>query len=380
MRNDNRIMIHSFKRSLYNRWMMVMGLSLAISYLSLYPSNAQTVEASISPIEMLVGEQAKVTVTVTMKEGQTAVFPVFKPTQLLTPGVEVLGSTELGVQSKEDGYVERSVDYVLTSFDDTLYYLPPFEVAIDGKVYKSKSLALKVLTVEVDTLHPEQFYGPKPVQDNPFLWSEWELPFWLSVLVVVLMAVGYYFYLRLRDNKPIIAKIRIIKRILPHQRAMKAIEALRIEHRGLNDNNQESQKEYYTLLTDALRKYIEERYGFSAMEMTSTEIIDRLMKSPDAKALDELRQLFQTADLVKFAKYSTLINENDANLMSAIEFINETKIENVPTQETVKPQLTEEQIRSRKARAALQLSIAGIAFGCVALLVYIVYQVYLLLS
>jgi hypothetical protein len=359
---------------------MVMGLSLAISYLSLNPSKAQTVEASISPIEMLVGEQAKVTVTVTMKEGQTAVFPVFKPTQLLTPGVEVLGSTELGVQSKEDGYVERSVDYVLTSFDDTLYYLPPFEVAIDGKVYKSKSLALKVLTVEVDTLHPEHFYGPKPVQDNPFLWSEWELPFWLSVLVVVLMAVGYYFYLRLRDNKPIIAKIRIIKRILPHQRAMKAIEALRIEHRGLNDNNQESQKEYYTLLTDALRKYIEERYGFSAMEMTSTEIIDRLMKSPDAKALDELRQLFQTADLVKFAKYSTLINENDANLMSAIEFINETKMENVPTQETVKPQLTEEQMRSRKARAALQWSIAGIAFGCVALLVYIVYQVYLLLS
>ena len=35
--------------------------------------------------------------------------------------------------------------------------------------------------------------------------------------------------------------------------------------------------------------------------------------------------LFQTADLVKFAKYNTLINENDANLVNAIEFINQTK-------------------------------------------------------
>lgn len=34
-----------------------------------------------------------------------------------------------------------------------------------------------------------------------------------------------------------------------------------------------------------------------------------------------------TADLVKFAKYSTLINENDMNLVNAIEFINQTKQE-----------------------------------------------------
>ena len=36
--------------------------------------------------------------------------------------------------------------------------------------------------------------------------------------------------------------------------------------------------EYYTRLTAILRTYIEKRYGFNAMEMTSTEIIDRLLK------------------------------------------------------------------------------------------------------
>jgi hypothetical protein len=197
--------------------------------------------------------------------------------------------------------------------------------------------------------------------------------------MLVLIIIGSYLYLRLRDNKPILASVRIVKRLLPHQIAMKEIEALRTEHRSLNEDNQESQKEYYTRLTETLRKYIEERYGFSAMEMTSSEIIERLTKAPDAASLNELRQLFQTADLVKFAKYSTLINENDANLMSAIEFINETKQENLPTTETVKPQLTAEQMRSEKQRTALTWSVVVIAIICAGLFGYVVYNIFNLL-
>ncbi len=339
-----------------------------------------TVEATIDPIEILVGEQTQVKVTATMKEGSVAVFPVFQPAQPLMPGVEVLEGREEGVHGKDNGFVERSVVYTLTSFEDSLFYLPPFVVQVDGKPYKSKSLAMKVITIEVDTLHAEKFFGPKTVQDNPFLWEEWSSPFWMSVLLLVLMAVGYYLYLRFRDNKPIIATIRIIKKILPHQRAMNEIEALRVERKGMGDDSQESQKEYYTKLTDTLRRYIEERYGFSAMEMTSAEIIERLMQAPDSKSLEELRQLFSTADLVKFAKYSTLINENDANLMSAIEFINETKQENLPTEETVKPQLTEEEVRSKKTRTALKWTIIGIGVACVALFGVILYSLYQLVA
>ncbi len=362
------------------RWMKVILLAFGICHLSPVCAVAQSVsvEATINPIEIFVGQQAQVRVTATMKEGSTAVFPVFQPNQQITPGVEVLGSTDEGVHGKENGYIERSVVYTLTSFYDTLYYLPPFVVNVDGKESKSKSLALKVLTIEVDTLHPEQFFGPKGVQDNPFLWEEWASAFWLSVLLLLLLAVGYYLYLRLRDNKPIIKAISFVKRILPHQRAIQEIETLRADLRP-SDDNQESMKLYYTKLTDALRKYIEERYGFSAMEMTSTEIIEHLMKAADAKSLDELRHLFQTADLVKFAKYSTLINENDANLMSAIEFINETKQENEPTVQEVKPQFTEEELRSKTQRSVLKWAIIGICTVSVVLLVYIVYSLYQLL-
>ena len=142
----------------------------------------------------------------------------------------------------------------------------------------------------------------------------------------------------------------------------------------------ENSKEYYTKLTDTLRKYIEERYGFNAMEMTSSEIIDRLMSTKDQKSLDELRQLFTTADLVKFAKYSTLINENDANLVNAIEFINQTKLENVPVEEMVKPQLSEEDQRSQKTRRVLKYFITAIAVVCLMIFGYVVFVLYSLLG
>jgi hypothetical protein len=210
------------------------------------------------------------------------------------------------------------------------------------------------------------------VQDNPFDWEldDWAKPFWLSVVMLVLMAMAYYLYIRLRDNKPVIARIRIVKRLLPHQKAMKAIEEIKAEH----IITAEDPKEYYTRLTDALRKYIEERYGFNAMEMTSSEIIDRLSKA-DPESLNELHQLFQTADLVKFAKYSTLINENDANLVSAIDFINRTKVEVPPEQQVVKPQLTEEQLRSKKSRTTLKATIAVLCAASFVLFCYIIYCV-----
>ena len=353
-----------------------LSLSIILTASVLAASAQVSVEAVIDSIQIFVGQQAHVTLTATAKENAKVEFPQFKPTEYITPGVEVLDRQELEQQPQDNGFVSRSMVYTMTSFDDTLYYLPPMTVKIDGKPYKSKSLALKVLTIEVDTLHADQFFGPKDVQDNPFQWSDWSLPFWLSVVMLVLLAITYYLYLRLRDNKPIISHIRIVKRLLPHQKAMKEIEQIKADKMVSSENS----KEYYTKLTDTLRKYIEERYGFNAMEMTSSEIIEKLMASQDQKALNELRQLFTTADLVKFAKYSTLINENDANLVNAIDFINQTKLENVPVEETVKPQLSEEDQRSQKTRRVLKSVITVMTVGCLLIFTYVVYILYLLLN
>lgn len=335
-----------------------------------------TVEASIDNIEMLVGEQAHVTLKAVANENAKVDFPQFQPLQYMTPGVEVIAAQPQENTKMDNGLVEKSIVYTLTSFDDTLYYIPPLTVKVDGKPYQTKSLALKVLTVDVDTMHVEKFYPSKGVQDNPFLWSEWSPLFWLSILLLIICALVYYLYIRLRDNKPIITHIRIVKKLLPHQKAMKEIEQIKADKMVTAENP----KEYYTKLTDTLRKYIEERYGFNAMEMTSSEIIEKLRASQNQKALDELRQLFTTADLVKFAKYSTLINENDMNLVNAIEFINQTKLENVPTEETVKSQLSEEDQRSVKTRRILKAVISVLLLVSVLLFAYVVYATYQLIN
>ena len=322
-----------------------------------------SLQAKIEPIEMMIGEQAEVTLTVQAPEGSQIQWPSLKARQLLVPGVEVLAVHHLA---------HHTMTVLLTSFDGNLYHLPAFKVKVGGKEYKSADLALKVVEVEVDTTQLDKFFGPKDVQDNPFRWSDWALTFWLSIVLLLLLAAGYYLYLRLRDNKPIIASIKMVKRLLPHQKAMKEIEQIKADKMV----SAEDPKEYYTKLTETLRRYIEERYGFSAMEMTSGEIIERLMATADQQRMDELRQLFMTADLVKFAKYSTLINENDANLVNAIDFINQTKLENMPQEEVVKPQLSVEDRRSQKARRVLKTVIAAIAVVAAVLFCYVVYNVW----
>ncbi len=311
----------------------------------------------------MIGEQAQVLLTIDGAADDAKIeWPKLEPRKMLVPGVEIISTQRPAA---------NSLLVTLTSFDGNLYPLPPFKVKVNGKELQTNELALKVVEVEVDTTQMNKFFGPKDVQDNPFLWSEWSSAFWLSVLMLLLIAAGYWLYLRLRDNKPVIAHIKIVRRLLPHQKAMKEIEQIKADKMVSSEN----QKEYYTKLTDTLRKYIEERYGFSAMEMTSTEIIERLTSAGDQQSLDELRQLFTTADLVKFAKYSTMINENDANLVSAIDFINQTKLENQPVEEVQKPQLSAADQRTQKERRVLKTVIWCVVAATVALFCYIVYTV-----
>ena len=98
------------------------------------------------------------------------------------------------------------------------------------------------------------------------------------------------------------------------------------------------------------------------------------MSENNQEALDELREIFRTADLVKFAKYSTLINENDANLVSAIEYVDKTKIEPDPN---AKPE--PEVIKETDQRRLTQVKMMRIAIGllavlAVALLVWMVWR------
>lgn len=333
------------------------------------------VTAKIDSIAMLIGEQVHLTIAVTCPRGSSIEFPDYEPRHYLQEGIEIVGVSAADTVDDENNHVIVSKTLTLTSFDERLYAVSGPKVKVDGKEHSANKLALKVVGVEVDTAHLDQFFPPKDVQDNPFDWSEWKGLFWLSVIMLLLVVVWCYLVVRLKQNKPIITHIRIIKKIPPHQKALRVIEQLK----GEKLDGADEQKEYYTRLTDALRQYIVERFGFNAMEMTSSEILEKLKESGDSTMMDELKELFRTADLVKFAKYSTLLNENDLNLVNAINFIDQTKIEGKPTEERVVPQLSENDKRTRKNRIVIKSLIRIIAVALVVILAYVVYHVCLLM-
>ena len=174
------------------------------------------------------------------------------------------------------------------------------------------------------------------------------------------------------DNKPIIRKVKVEPKLPPHQQAMKEMERIKTEkiwQKGMS-------KEYYTELTDTIRIYIKERFGFNALEMTSSEIIDKLLEVKDKEAISELRSLFQTADLVKFAKHNPLMNENDANLISAIDFINETKEEEDPNAKPQPTEITVIEKRSLRAKILLGVGIAAISIALIWALIYVCSELY----
>lgn len=345
---------------------------LALLLLVIQARAQVTVEEKTDSVGILIGQQLNLNLTVTAPRGASIQFPSFKPRQQITPGVEVLREMVGDTVQVEGDKVQVTKTYTLTSFDEHLYAIPALRVKVNGKPYIGVTVPLKVITMDVDTLHPDQFFPPKDVQDNPFLWSEWSPLFWLSLLMLLLCAAGAYLWIRLKQNKPIVARIRIVRHIPPHQKALNEIEHLKAERM----QSSEDQKAYYTRLTDTLRRYINERFGFNAMEMTSQDIIERLQQSGDQKMIDELRSLFRTADLVKFAKYETLINENDLNLVNAINFIDETKTDQKETEERIAPELSENDARSQRTRRITKLlfwtafALAALCFIYVAVGVY----------
>ena len=343
--------------------------------LSLAKLNAQvTVDAKLDSAGIFIGQRIGLTLEVSADAKKQVELPEWDSLQQVVPGLEFVKAEKADTSYLNDGKrMVLSRRYYFTSFDSALYLIPALDVKVDGKDYHSKRVALKVLTFEVDTLHADSIFGIKEELAPPFDWAEWRQVIWGVVAALLIGGLLAYVIYRLKNNKPIIRRIRNKKRLAPHKVAMQKIEQIKEEKIWQSEDS----KEYYTQLTDTLRNYIKERYGFNAMEMTSYEIIQKLQEVNDEEAIAELRELFQTADLVKFAKYNTLINENDRNLVNAIEYINQTKLEEPEPAQQPEVIVVEEK-SSKIAKRVLVGSIVLASLVLLGVLVYIGYRIYML--
>ena len=285
------------------------------------------IDVKIDSAAILIGEQTKLHLTLTTDKDKQV--QVLIPADTLMRGVEVLERSKPDTTWIENDRMLVKQDVLITSFDSSLYLLPPV-LAIDGRdTILSNQVALKVSTIPVNVDKPEEFADIKDVWKPPFVWSDY-YPWIIGILaVLLLMALAYYIVKRIRERKSLIPFAQPEKpKLPPYEQAIKELDELKgqkLWQQGLN-------KEYYTSLTETLRRYIDERFGVNAMELTSTEILDLLRGVPEVKSVyDKLQQILQLADFVKFAKIHPLPNENDLSLVNAYLFVNATKpVEVVP--------------------------------------------------
>ena len=94
------------------------------------------------------------------------------------------------------------------------------------------------------------------------------------------------------------------------------------------------QKQFYTQVTDALRQYIADRFDVAALEQTSAEMFRDLQdKDIEPELKEKLKDLFTTADFVKFAKHTASDQENENAIPTAVRFVNETYMKQVEEEE-----------------------------------------------
>jgi hypothetical protein len=193
----------------------------------------------------------------------------------------------------------------------------------DGKLDTAyfERLSLLVKTVPIDTTSFEPYDIKMPIT-YPITFME-VLPWAASGLaVLVLIAFVIYIIIRRRQHKPIFFKPK--PKEPPHVIALRELDKIKAEK--LWQSNKV--KQYYTRVTDVLRTYMEERYKMQAMEQTSEEILQALksIQLPD-ELMDKLRELLSVSDLVKFAKYQPMTDDNEKALGTAHEFVDHTKEE-----------------------------------------------------
>jgi hypothetical protein len=194
------------------------------------------------------------------------------------------------------------------------------------------------------------------VKGSPFEWLL--LLYWL---LPVLLIIGIAIYLFRRKKRKDAAE----KQLPPYEEAIVALKTL--------DNSQllteNKSKEYYSNLTEIVKRYLDREVDESALESTSDELITRLMMHKDAGNFDfdletirKLDLIFKRADLVKFAKMNQQSEQAEVDRKTIEEIINETH-EAVPEpteEELLKNQEYLEKLQKRRKRRKWILGISGV--------------------
>jgi hypothetical protein len=222
--------------------------------------------------------------------------------------------------NKVDNKIIEKRGYLFSYYDSARVTIPSFRI----KYVSGKDTGLAAVDSLVVNVHSLKIDPEKDIQDvkSPVtIPLDWVMILLIILVVLLVLALAYIVYRYWKKKKGMTEeKVETVK-IPPHEKALaslKELEAKKLWQQGLI-------KDYHSEITEIIRQYFEERFGFNALEQTSSEIIDELKKNDDGgKIVDTAERFFSNADLVKFAKFEPLPEVNEEMMKQAYEIVERT--------------------------------------------------------
>ena len=284
----------------------------------------------ISRDSILIGDQVEWTLDFQLAPGEAV--SISKPGAEPVPGVEALGEMALDTLADKKGTLSLRGRIILTSFDSGSYVLPPLYVlmaradgSIDTLEYTGPRLAVNTIPIDTATFQPHDIKGQIRY---PLTFREVIPWVGLALLVAALIWLLVRWIRLRRQNRDFFGKP--VVKDPPHIVALRSLEKTRAQKLWQAGK----QKQFYTQVTDALRQYIADRFDVAALEQTSAEMFRDLQdKDIEPELKEKLKDLFTTADFVKFAKHTASDQENENAIPTAIRFVNETYMKEIEKEE-----------------------------------------------
>ena len=192
--------------------------------------------------------------------------------------------------------VELAQECELRLYELGLHEVPAVAVPFVSAAGDTLLRATQPLAIEVISARSE---GEDQLRDiKPPVLISGGVPLWVVVviglLVLALCALGGIWLWRRRTRTP--------EPLPPPEPIDYAAEFARIAESGLLERG--DFKTYYSLLSENLRRFLEESLEIEAMEQTTSELTDALWKAEVDTALrQQIIDYLAAADLVKFARF-----------------------------------------------------------------------------
>jgi predicted secreted protein len=302
-----------------------------------------TVKASIDSTHILIGDQLRLLLEIDKPKDLDVEFPRVPDT--FSSAIEVVNRSKVDTIKLDSKVREKLIQSLyITSFDSGIHQIPSFFFKLkNGKMLDSA--ATLALAFEVHTMKVDASKGPVDIKapySAPVTLKE-VIPYILGTILIAAIIFFIFYYMKWKKkNVPLF--IRPEKPADPaHVIALRELDRIKTQKLWQH----EKLKQYYSEVADTIRIYIEKRFDVPAMEFTSAETIGTFTQNKnmvDDSSLDQLQHILSLADLVKFAKYTPLPDDNNLTLTNAYFFVNQTKKEEVKVPEKTDAEAVTEEV------------------------------------